>query len=150
MKIQRTTIIDHPPQDVFDYVCDPLNDPEWCPWVLEARQVRGDGPHVGAEYEQLHNPGPGSPTRLHVEILDIDEPRSTTIRSTDELAVFEVTMDLEALPDGRTRITQTDLIRTQGVKKLLLPVLWGGVHVGIRNQFRELQRELVAQPPERA
>ncbi len=142
MHIERSVTIPRPREAVFEHIRDPNDDPGWCPDVLSSRQVVGDGPEVGAEYEQRHDPGPGSPSDLHVEILSLDPPRSMTVRSSDDLAVFEVTYTLEELPDGATRLTQSDDIHVEGLRRLLLPVLWIAVNAGIRKQFGELRRQL--------
>ena len=47
-------VIERPIDEVFAYVSDPLNDPEWCPTVREAQQVGGGSPVVGAEYRFMH------------------------------------------------------------------------------------------------
>lgn len=142
MHLERSVTIPRPREEVFAHVRDPDNDPGWCPSVLESRQVIGDGPHVGAEYQQRHSPGPGSPSDLHVQVLAVDEPRSQTVRATDDLGYFDVTYHLEELPDGSTRLTQVDEIHFAGVKKLLLPVIWLAVNAGVKKQFAELRDQL--------
>lgn len=141
MRIERSVTIPRAPAEVFDYIRDPNNDPVWCSSVLSSRQVAGNGPDVGARYEQQHNPGPGKPTDLHIEILALDPPRSMTVRSVDDLAEFHVTYRLEAV-DGGTHLTQIDEIHVEGIKKLVLPVLRLAVGAGIKKQFAELRRRL--------
>ncbi len=139
MKIQRTVDIGRPITEVFRFIGDPNNDPTWCPNVHESTQQRGDGPDVGAVYEQIHEPGPAKPTRLTVELLEINAPTYLRLRSTDELAWFDVSYHLEELPDDATRLTQTDHAHFQGFAKLLQPVMWVAINGGIKRQFRQLK-----------
>lgn len=145
MHLERSVTIARAPAEVFTYIRDPNNDPTWCPTVLESRQVVGAGPDVGAEYQQRHKPGPGPASDLHVRIVEVDAPRLQTVRSTDDLGYFDVTYRLEELPDGSTRLTQSDDIHFAGVKRLLLPIIWLAVNTGVKRQFAELRRRLTAE-----
>lgn len=144
MKIQRTVDIDRPVADVFRFIADPNNDPIWCPNVHESTQLRGDGPLVGAVYEQIHEPGPAKPTRLTVELREMDAPNHMRLKSIDELAWFDVSYHLEELSDEATRLTQTDHTHFQGFAKLLQPVMWFAIRNGIKRQFRQLKALLEA------
>ncbi len=142
MRIERNVEIDRPPTAVFGFISDPDNDPQWCATVSESRQVEGDGPTPGAVYHQVHKPGPAAPTELVVELLEVDEPHHLRMRTTDDLAEFDVRYELEELPDGRTRLTQVDDTNFRGFAKLLQPVMWFAINSGIKRQFRELKKLL--------
>ena len=142
MRIERSVEIDASIDEVFAYIRDPNNDPEWCPTVQRSKQVKGDGPTVGAVYEQVHKPGPAPPTELQVELLEIDAPHRLRLRSTDDLGYFDVQYRLEQLPDGSMRLTQVDDTHFQGFAKLLQPVMWFAIHNGIKRQFAELKEIL--------
>lgn len=142
MRIERSVEIDRPIQDVFAFIRDPNNDPGWCPTVQRSVQVTGDGPAVGAVYEQVHKPGPAAPTELTVELLEIDAPNHLRLRSTDDLATFDVHYHLDPLPDGGTRLTQIDDAHFHGFAKLLQPFMWFAIHRGIEKQFAKLKELL--------
>jgi putative transposase len=61
MQIVRDVVIDLHIEDVFAYVADPLNDPEWCANALSVEQIEGEAPGPGARYEMLHRPIPLRP-----------------------------------------------------------------------------------------
>lgn len=142
MRIERSIEIDRPTTDVFAFISDPGNDPRWCTTVSESHQVEGDGPAQGAVYHQVHKPGPAKPTQLVVELLEVDEPHHMRMRTTDELAEFEVRYELEELDGGRTRLTQVDDTRFRGAARLLQPVMWFAINSGIKRQFRTLKQLL--------
>lgn len=142
MIIRRSIEIDRPPADVFAFIRDPDNDPQWCSTVSESEQVEGEGPSPGAVYHQVHKPGPAAPTQLVVELLEVDEPHHIRMRTTDELAEFDVRYELEELPGGRTQLTQVDDTHFRGAAKLLQPVMWFAINSGMRRQFRELKQLL--------
>lgn len=142
MRIAKSVEIDRPVEEVFAFIRDPDNDPIWCPTVHESTQVEGDGPTVGAVYEQVHKPGPAKPTELTVELLEVDAPHHLHLRSIDELAWFDVHYHLEARPPGGTRLTQIDEAHFQGFAKLLQPIMWFAINAGMKEQFRQLKRLL--------
>lgn len=59
----RSITIDRSVADVFAFVRDPTNDRQWCSKVREVRQLGGDGPAPGAQYEVIHRPVPVLPPR---------------------------------------------------------------------------------------
>lgn len=142
MIIRRSIEIDRPPAEVFEFIRDPQNDPQWCPTVSEPEQVEGQGPVPGAVYHQVHKPGPAKPTQLVVEILEVDAPHHVRMRTTDELGEFDVRYELEELPGDRTRLTQVDDTGFTGFGRLLQPILFLAIHRGIKRQFRELKQLL--------
>ncbi|MDX1619971.1 MAG: SRPBCC family protein [Nitriliruptorales bacterium] len=142
MRIEQHIDIDRPAPEVFEVIRNPNNDPRWCPTVHHSTQVKGDGPTVGAVYEQVHKPGPAKPTELTVELLEIEAPHHLRLRSVDDLAWFDVHYHLEELPGERTRLTQVDETHFQGFAKLLQPIMWLAINSGIKKQFRELKQLL--------
>ncbi len=147
MRIEKQVEIDAPIREVFDFIRDPDNDPVWCPTVLDSTQVEGDGPVPGAVYRQHHKPGPGKPTELMVELLEVDPPRMLELKSTDHLGWFRVWYHLEELPGGGTRLTQVDETHFQGIGRLLRPLLFVAIHAGISRQFSTLKEMLEADDP---
>ncbi|MEA2473734.1 MAG: hypothetical protein QOE06_1649 [Thermoleophilaceae bacterium] len=132
--------IRRPVGDVFAFVADPCNDPDWCPRVLWCRQSEGDGPGPGARYEAMHKPS-GYPRRhiRRIEVLEYDAPRRVRWVQEDQIGVFDITYELEPT-EGGTRLTQRDEIKW----KLPLAGPFGkrivGRHIG--EQQQDLKRVL--------
>lgn len=147
MRIERHVQIDRPSEEVFGFISDPNNDPVWCPTVSESRQIRGADPNPGSVYVQTHKPGPGKPTELEVELLEVDPPHHLRLKSTDELAWFDVRYRLEDLSGGGTLLTQIDETHFEGRARLLQPIMWIAIHRGVARQFEELKRILESHAP---
>ena len=64
----KEIIVEHPPEEVFAFLANAENDPQWRPAVLDIKRVSGDG--AGAVYEQgVKGPG-GRRVAADVEITD--------------------------------------------------------------------------------
>lgn len=145
MKLRTQETIDRPIDEVFAFVSDPRNDPEWCATVREVEQTAGDEPAVGARYREMHDPRPGRAVPLVVEIRELDPPRRLVLFEEDFAAQLLVTYDLEALGEGRTRITQTSEVHLKGAWKLMTPATYIGVRATLPKQFAALKVHL--EPP---
>jgi hypothetical protein len=143
MRIVRAVVIDSHIEDVFAYVSDPLNDPEWCAKVLSVEQVAGDGPGPGAIYDVLHRPVSLRPARrMAYACLAWAPPARIAWREEDGADVIEVTYELESVWTS-TRLTQRDDARL-GAPRILHPLLRIGIGRDVERQLRELKRVLGA------
>jgi uncharacterized protein YndB with AHSA1/START domain len=144
MKIRAQTIIDRPIEEVFAVVSDPLNDPQWCGYVKQVDQTAGDRPAIGARYRAMHDPRPGKAVPLEMEIRELEPPGFMVMTEEDFAARLIVSYELEALDDGRTRITQTTEARLKGPWKLMTPVSYLGIRSTLPKQFAALKSHLEA------
>lgn len=118
---EATVEIDRPIEEVFAFLADGENDPEFSPRVLEMRKV-SDGPTgVGTVYESTVKDA-GMTTRREFRISEFTTP--TRIRWT-ELSKNLVTADeggydLEPTGDGRTRMRIFNVLEGHGLGKLLV------------------------------
>jgi len=141
MRLESTVTIVRPPDDVWEFIADPMNDPKWCEKVVSVEQVGGDGPGLGAKYRVLHRPKPlKRATELAMEVVEFDHPHRMRLREEDEDAVFNVAYELE--PTGRdTRVSQIDEIDWK-ISKLALPLARVMVRRDLRRQFESLKHLL--------
>ena len=110
MELQTDIVVDRPVQEVWDYLADLRNDPEWCRKVKSVEQLSGDGPGTGDRYRVMHAPRPlASPQELMVSVEEYTPPNRMRIREEDDDGVFDVTYELESLGEA-TRVTQRDRI----------------------------------------
>ena len=54
--IEREIEIQRPVDEVFDFLLDARNDPDWCHKVQSVELVSRDGPGTGARYRVVHKP----------------------------------------------------------------------------------------------
>jgi hypothetical protein len=101
-----------PAAEVFDYLADVRNFSDWDPGTASVRQVRGDGPGTGAEYD-LDTGG----TTLHYVVDSYDPParlrivgRNRLVTSRDEISVMAegegcmVTYDADLTANGFLKV----------------------------------------------
>jgi uncharacterized protein YndB with AHSA1/START domain len=143
MEIQATIVISRPPEDVWEYIADARNDPQWCGKVESVHQRCGEGPGPDSSYRVIHRPiRLTKPKELSVTTEEFSPPRRLRLREEDDDGVFNVTYDLEAAGEG-TRLTQHDQIEWK-IPKFQLPIARRMVSRDIERQLSELKRRLEA------
>lgn len=127
------------PDEVFQFVADTRNDPEWCPNVSSVSQVFGDGVEDGARFD-FHQTVTARGRRLEsdveVEILSLGE-RSIEWRVDDRYQIRHITLTVEPHGEG-TRIrqrTQAAFKKDPGLARWLYPFL---ARRTLRDQFTRL------------
>jgi uncharacterized protein YndB with AHSA1/START domain len=144
MRIEKSTVIDRPLEEVWEYIADGRNDPQWCNKVISVNQVTGDGPGPEASYRMVHRPVRlRQPKEMAVTVEEFDPPRRLRMREEDDDAVFNVTYELEPVGAG-TRLTQRDRIEWR-IPKFQLPIARWMVSRDLANQFSVLKRILETQ-----
>jgi uncharacterized protein YndB with AHSA1/START domain len=140
MPLQHSIEIHRPLEQVFKFVADPRNDPQWCPRVTACVQRVGDGPTVGARYEAAENPTMRPKQTRWIDILECDPPHRVVTRQDDLQGSFVITYTLERTAAG-TRLTQSDEIAWK-VPRIGVPI--GNFIVGrhIPDQLRRLKKLL--------
>jgi uncharacterized protein YndB with AHSA1/START domain len=110
MRIEKSVNIARSPQEVWTYIADARNDPQWCDKVDSVEQIAGEGPGAAARYRVLHRPIRRRKAKeLSVTVEEYEPPRQLRLREEDDDAVFEVTYRLDGAGEG-TALTQTDEI----------------------------------------
>jgi uncharacterized protein YndB with AHSA1/START domain len=139
--IRKTILLNRPPEEVWEYISDPRNDPHWCKKVLSVEQIGGDRPGPDARYQVIHRPTQVKRAkRLEVTIEEFEPPQRMRMREEDDDGVFDVTYVLE--PTGaRTRLTQHDEIAWK-VPRLQRPIANMNVGRDIVDQLSRLKRLL--------
>ena len=67
MKFQKIIEIQAPTNDVFEFVSDMRNMPKWNYFVTRVTQENGDGPELGAHYNQTRKTDSQSYEMIHYE-----------------------------------------------------------------------------------
>ncbi len=137
--VKLSTHVSSGPVEVFSYVSDTRNDPEWCPNVTDVRQVHGDGVELGARFEfhqTVEAQGRELISDVEVEVVELGE-RHIRWRVEDRFQIRDVLLSVE--PDGAgSKVTQTTnaaFKRRPGVAKWLYPML---AKRTFKDQFRHL------------
>lgn len=136
MRVEESIEIARPPQEVWDFVVDPTNDPRWCSKV---KVVESAGPGV---WKVTHKPVPWrAAIELDLRHVELDVPRRMLIREEDDVSVFEVEYRLEPSDLG-TRFTQISEIEWKRLPRFLNGIFERGVRRDLQVQLRGLRDEL--------
>lgn len=125
--VKASIVLDADPDEVFAFLADTRNDPEWCPNVSDVRQLKGDGVGVGARFafhQVIEARGRQMESDVDVEVLGLGE-RSIEWRIEDRFQVRNVQIEVEG-EDGRSRVSQVtraEFKRKPGLARWLYPVL---------------------------
>lgn len=143
IKLQTDITLEHPIDEVFSFISNPLNDPRWCRSVKEMHQVEGNGPALGAKYQSVHNPGDElKPMECDIEILAFEKPRYILWKAVDEMHTMYVEYHLEDL-GNRTKLTQNSKIKFGFPYSLIAPIfIKPKIAKEMQGQFVKLQEVL--------
>jgi uncharacterized protein YndB with AHSA1/START domain len=138
MGIERSVEIARRPEEVFAYVADARNDPQWCSTVVACEQTCGAGAGAGARYEARHKPTPFHRVMPRsIEVIEYEPPRLLRSRQEDANGVFHIAY--EVLPTaGGARLVQRDSIDW----KVPRPVGRAAEHLFVRRHISDQMSEL--------
>jgi uncharacterized protein YndB with AHSA1/START domain len=116
----NTVQIARPPADVFAFLADGTNDPQWRRGVVDVRLRSGSG--AGAVYEQGVKGPFGRRVPADYEITAYEPDRRISFRAIAGPVRPEGSYDLEPV-DGGTRVTFSLRCTPRGVARLMTPMV---------------------------
>jgi uncharacterized protein YndB with AHSA1/START domain len=136
---QNTVMIARPIEDVFAFLSDLENVPEWNYAIVETRKISEGPVGVGSTYRQVRSVPSRSEERL--EITAYDPPRQLEVRG--QLGPFRSRLfyALNATPEG-TRVTNTVEVELRGPGRLLGRVAVPRVRDAVAANLRKLKELL--------
>jgi ligand-binding SRPBCC domain-containing protein len=132
MHVEESVVINRPPEEVFDYVANRENLPEWSAPIQEV-QKETQGPLVeeGARFTTVAK-FLGQRFETPFEVSVHEPPRRHTDRSTGGPFPQEFTHIFEEVEGGGTRLTEVTDAEPGGFFRLAGPLL----EIAGRRQFR--------------
>ena len=103
MRAELTIEIAKPPEDVFAFLVDVANLPQWQSGVHRAEIAGGGEAHAGARIEESRHLL-GRELHTTLEITELEAPRVFALRALDSPVPFGVRHELEPSGDGGTRL----------------------------------------------
>lgn len=110
-----------PIQEVFAYMADFSNVPEWDPSAVSSRPLGDPGAHEGANYEVVSR-FLGREVPLTYETLSLKEPDRVVLRGENENVISLDEISFRRLPDGGTEVGYDADLQLKGARRLLDPV----------------------------
>ncbi|EDY61307.1 MULTISPECIES: SRPBCC family protein [Streptomyces] len=120
-EFKAVVAIDRPVQEVFAYLADGRNDPQFSPRVLRIERVPDTPTTVGTVFRSTVKDA-GMKTAREFRITELEAPvriRWTEV-SKNSVTVREGGYDLEPLADGRTRVSIFNVLEGHGLGRLLV------------------------------
>ncbi|MFF0159013.1 SRPBCC family protein [Streptomyces sp. NPDC005263] len=120
-QFEATVEVDRPVEEVFAYLADGRNDPQFSPRVLRIERVP-DAPTTEGTVFRSTVKDAGMKTAREFRITTLEAP--TKIRwaevSKNSVTAREGGYDVEPLPDGRSRVRIFNVLEGHGLGKLLV------------------------------
>lgn len=105
------------PEDVFDYLSDQGNEPEWNPDCISMELLTPGPVAVGSKFRAKWKQGPV----VFTEVTAFDRPRRWSYTNGGPISCV-LTVTLEALPEGGTRMTSRGEWSAHGFMRLIFPI----------------------------
>jgi carbon monoxide dehydrogenase subunit G len=102
---ENSIFINRPQQEVFDYLSNPANDPQWRSGAESAEWTSEGPPGVGSTYRSVDKLL-GRKIESTIEVTIWDPPNQFGLKAVGGPLPFEGTITLESQESG-TRLTQT-------------------------------------------
>jgi carbon monoxide dehydrogenase subunit G len=103
LRVEETTTIKRPAEQVFAFVADPWNEPRWAPAVAETRQVSPGPVQVGTTFEETVR-FLGRRFEIAFEVTEYEPNRRMAVRMTSGPSRTTGVRVVEPVADG-TRLT---------------------------------------------
>lgn len=119
-QFEAVTEIDRPIEEVFAYLAEGTNDPEFSPRVQNITKVPAGPTAVGTVFRSEVKDA-GMKTKRELRITELETPTRIRWAETSKNVVTsrEGGYDLETIADGRTRVRLYNVLEGHGIGKLL-------------------------------
>ena len=143
LDFKHTVDIERPIAEVFAFVANFENNPRWQAGMRACRWTADEPMAVGATYVQEAK-FMGRRIDTHFRVSEFEPSTSISIESTESTFPIQVTRSVEALDDGRSRVTA----HIRGQPTGLLKLFSGMVKKRVAKDYLELKALLEADPAE--
>ena len=141
--IEAEIRINHPLEDVFNFVADSRNDPQWAVPVLECTQIAGDGPGLGAQYTFASKVAWG---KVHgqMEVVIYEPPQRIEWEMQSSVNSTRARIDFKS-EAGATLLSARSTLKARGLFRLTESMMEKEIDKAYRQQFQNLKELLEAQ-----
>lgn len=137
IKTEKSIIIDRPVEEVFAYVSDLQNSPQWQNGVLEARRTTKGALGVGTQYTSVRK-FMGRRMEAVIEFVAYEPNKKIAFKSTSGTTPFEEYFLFESTAEG-TRLTSVLELQTGGLMGLADPLIAGSIKRQMDANFGDLK-----------
>jgi uncharacterized protein YndB with AHSA1/START domain len=145
VKFETTVRIARSVEEVFTFISDPDNFPQWNSAVQAVRKTSQAGPGVGATYV-MERELPSGRARNELEVMTCERPIEFSIRTTSGPTPFVYRYRL-ASENGVTVVHLDAEVELEGAAAMLGPLARRAVKKGVDDNFATLKQILEATHP---
>jgi uncharacterized membrane protein len=145
VNVSDSVVIAKPVPEVFAFVADHENLPAWTVGVKQARRVTEGPPASGSRY-RMAGKLLGQSIEVTYQITRFDPGRGFDATMSSPVFGFSEQYRFESAGAG-TRVSMTATITTQGLFRLIRPVLLAGVRRQVKADHRRLKSVLERPAP---
>jgi uncharacterized membrane protein len=139
---ENTVVVNRAPDDVFEFLANAENDPQWRKGVMDIQRVSGEG--VGARYRQGLKGPLGRRIATDIEITEYRPNELISFRATEGPVRPEGRYELTPVDNG-TRVRFRLDADTPGAKRFIAPMVQRQMANEV-GRLDELKRVLEARP----
>ena len=126
-----------PLTDVFDYLADPRNEPEWLPGATSVEKTSDGEVGLGATFVgEYRRAG-----RVEVELVEFERPSRVTFRARSKIVHFDDAVRLTPV-EGGTRLMAQMTAEPQGLMRLFAPLMARTLRRQFASNWDHLRRAL--------
>jgi uncharacterized protein YndB with AHSA1/START domain len=112
------TTIARPIEDVFDYLSDPRNEPDWLPGATAVEKTNDAPLGLGSTFVGHYDRA----GRVELELVEFDRPHRVTFRAHSKIVDFDDTVELTGTAIG-TRLQAKMTAEPRGPMRLVAPLM---------------------------
>jgi uncharacterized protein YndB with AHSA1/START domain len=120
-RIQREIVINRPVDEVFDFMADGRNEPQYNPHMLRAEQISAGPIGRGTQF-RTEVTTRGRSMEMAYEITAYERPQRLALRTIKAVVDVQSTETFDPVPGG-TRLRLLWEVEPRGVFKLMTPLL---------------------------
>lgn len=125
MRVAGDIVIERPPEEVFDFVADECNEPQYNPRMTRAEKISPGPIGVGTRFRSVMT-GVGGAPEINIEFTEYDRPRRITEKVQLSSMDINGVLFFEPVAEG-TRMKWIWDLEPHGVYKLMSPLVrWMG------------------------
>lgn len=145
IKAEQTIVIDRPIEEVFAFVADQRNTPQWQAGLVDVRRTTDGPPGIGTKHTFVRN-FMGRKMKATNEYVAYEPDRIVTFKTTSGPVPMEASYLFESASGG-TRLTSRIEMQGAGLFGLLEPVIAAGLRREMKAAFPALKTLLEKRAP---
>jgi carbon monoxide dehydrogenase subunit G len=133
------TEIERPATEVFDYLADARNEPEWLPGAERVEKVSEGPVGLGTRFSGTY----ARAGTVELELVEFEPPRRVTFRARSRIVHFDDAVELSE-GDGRTVLRAVMTAQPQGLMRLAAPLMERTMRRQFAGNWQHLRAHLEA------